>query len=99
MDEFLNRITAQRKVINIVNGKTKNSFPLVGLSSKSIQRWKLENSISNDSELMKALISISSQLFFLANRSQEQVTNEYRLLSKSISDLIDNLDQNINKWL
>lgn len=98
MDDFLNRITAQRFVINIVNKEDKIIFPLVGLSSKSLERWQLENSIPNDSELIKILYLISSKLFFLANKSQEQITNEYRLLSKSVSDLITDLDQNIKKW-
>ena len=99
MDEFLNRITAQRKVINIVNKEEKIVFPLVGLSTKSMERWKLENSISNDSDLMKVLFLISSKLFFLANKSQEQITDEYKLLSKSISELINHLNQNIKNWL
>lgn len=99
MDEFLNRITAQRKVINIVNKEAKLTFPLVGLSVKSMERWQLENSISNDSELIKLLYLISSKLFFLANKSQEQITNEYKLLSQSVSELIIYLNQNIKNWL
>lgn len=99
MDEFLNRITAQREVINIINKQNNNGFPLVGLSSKSLERWQIENSISNDSEIMKHLYIISSKLFFLANKSQEQITNEYKLLSKSVSELIQNLDNNIKNWL
>lgn len=99
MDEFLNRITAQREVINIVNKEGKINFPLVGLSSKSIERWQFENSIPNNSELIKILYLISSKLFFLANKSQEQITDEYKLLSKSVSELINYLSDNIKKWL
>ncbi|MBE0393340.1 hypothetical protein [Flavobacterium sp. PL002] len=99
MDDFLNRITAQRKVINIVNKEKKHDFPLVGLSSKSLERWKLENSISDNSELVESLYLISSNLFFLANKSQEQITEEYKLLSNSVSNLINNLNVNIKNWL
>lgn len=99
MEEFLNRITAQRKVINIVNQEDKLSFPLVGLSSKAIERWTLENSISGDSEVLKIIYLISSKLFFLANKSQEQITNEYKLISKTVSDLIEHLKENIEGWL
>lgn len=63
MDEFLNRITAQRSVINIVNGKSNFPFPLVGLSSKSIERWKLENKVNENSELLNTLYLIASKLF------------------------------------
>jgi hypothetical protein len=99
MNEFLNRITVQRKVIKIVNQQENIAFPLVGLSSKSIERWQLENSIPDDSELIKILYLISSKLFFLSNKSQEQVTNEYKLLSKAVSDLIFVLNQNIKNWV
>lgn len=98
MDDFLNRITAQRQVINIVNKETSHIFPLVGLSAKSIERWRLENSISIKSELLKLLYLISSKLFFLANKSQEQITTEYRLLSKTVSELINHLEFNIKQW-
>jgi len=98
MDEFLNRITAQRKVIKIVNMEYQNSFQLVGLSSKSLERWKFENSISDDSQLLQSLYLISSKLFFLANKSQEQITSDYRMLSKSVSDLIIHLNDNIKSW-
>lgn len=99
MNEFLNRITAQREVINIVNQEEKLSFPLVGLSLKSIERWKKENSISDDAEISKIINLIASKLFFLANKSQEQITGEYKLLSKNVSELINHLKSNIKNWL
>lgn len=99
MNEFLNRITAQREVINIVNQEKKLSFPLVGLSLKSIERWKKENLISDDAEISKIINLIASKLFFLANKSQEQITGEYKLLSKNISELINHLKSNIKNWL
>ncbi len=99
MDEFLNRITAQRKVIKIVNKESEIIFPLAGLSAKSLERWKLENSIPDESDLVKVLYLLSSKLFFLANKSQEQITDEYRLLSESVSGLITYLQENIKDWL
>jgi len=97
MDEFLNRITAQRQVINIVNKSKKFDFPLVGLSAKSIERWKKENYVNEKSEIIVFLYLISAKLFFLANKSQEQITNEYKLLSSTISELIKKLDDQINR--
>lgn len=98
MDEFLNRITAQRRVINMINKEQKFSSPLVGLSVKSLQRWKQENSVSDNSEILKSLMMISSKLFFLANKSQEQITDEYKLLSKYVNELIDQLRDKIQKF-
>lgn len=98
MDEFLNRITAQRVVINIINKEKYFSFPLVGLSTNAIERWRGENIVEHNSEIMKVLYLIASKLFFLANKSQEQITNDYKLLSKSVSDLITYLQDNVSIW-
>ncbi|MGG1922847.1 hypothetical protein AB1278_13630 [Chryseobacterium sp. NRRL B-14798] len=91
MNDFLNRITAQRTVTSIVNKETKFNFPLVGLSAKALERWKNENNITENSELLKELYLISTKLFFLGNKSQEQITDEYKSLSKNITELINNL--------
>lgn len=99
MDQFLSRVDAQRRVINIVNREIKSNFPLVSLSAKSLEKWKIENSITDESELINNLFLISSKLFFLSNKSQEQITNEYRLLSKTVDDLIDNLNNKIKFWI
>lgn len=95
MNEFLNRITAQRIVVRIVNKEKKFSFPLIGLSAKALERWKFENAISDDSKLLNILYQIASKLFFLANKSQEQITDEYKLQSVNISKMIDALENSI----
>ncbi len=99
MDEFLNRITAQRRVINIINKHEQFIFPLVGLSAKSIERWKKENLLSDNSQLLQLVYLIASKLFFLANKSQEQITNEYRLLSKTVNELIIYLESDFSKLI
>lgn len=98
MDDFLNRITAQRQVIRIVNQKADYPIHLTGLSSKALERWKYKNAIPDDSDLLKVIYLIASKLFFLANKSQEQITNDYKLLSKTVQDLISHLDSNIKKY-
>ncbi|OYX26008.1 MAG: hypothetical protein B7Z06_06365 [Flavobacteriales bacterium 32-35-8] len=96
MNEFLNRIDAQRKVIKMINDNSFK-FPLVGLSTKSIDRWKRENEIKNDSSTLNLLIEISSKLFFLSNKSQEQITQDYKIKSNEVSELIDSLENKIKK--
>ncbi|AVR45428.1 hypothetical protein C7S20_09180 [Christiangramia fulva] len=90
MREFLNRIDVQRKVINEINSK-RFHFPLVGLSKQSIDRWQTENSIKNDTRLLNLLLDISAKLFFLSNKSQEQITEDYKNKSLEISELIEAL--------
>ncbi|MDY7531549.1 hypothetical protein RGV33_07635 [Pseudomonas sp. Bout1] len=84
--EFNNRIDAQREVLGLVNGLAWKE-ELYGLSSGAIDRWTKVNGIASSSALSQAVYESASKLFFLANKSQEQVTDEYRLLSAEVYDL------------
>lgn len=86
MIEFNNRIDAQRVILNLVNrGIWKEE--LYGLSSGAIDRWVRVNGIDPDADLARAICESADKLFFLANKSQEQVTDEYRLLSIEVLEL------------
>lgn len=87
--EFNSRVDLQRKVIKILNEK-KFKNKLNGLSKPAIDSWLLNNNISN--ELLKnSLISISEKLFFIANKSQDQITEEYKDLQISVNNNINEL--------
>ncbi|WP_435139090.1 hypothetical protein [Formosa sp. A9] len=80
--EFNSRVDLQREVIKIVN---QNNFKtgLNGLSRPAIESWILSNNISNVI-LKKCLVRISEKLFFIANKSQDQITEEYKSLQNSV---------------
>ena len=90
MSEFNNRIAAQRDILLIVNG-VKWKEELFGLSNGAINRWKNINNIEDDAVLIKLINKVADKLFFLSNKSQEQVTEEYKTLSRNVSDLTDNI--------
>ncbi|WP_416769519.1 hypothetical protein ACMGT0_20450 [Pseudomonas sp. RHF3.3-3] len=86
MIEFNNRIDAQRVILNLVNrGIWKEE--LYGLSTGAIDRWVRVNGIDPSADLPRAICESADKLFFLANKSQEQVTDEYRLLSVEVLEL------------
>jgi hypothetical protein len=85
-NEFNNRIDAQRQVLQAVN-RHHCVEELLGLSRKAIERWVSVNRIKPTGEVATVLIQISSKLFFLSCKSQEQVTEEYRLLSGEVHSL------------
>ncbi|MGE8174997.1 hypothetical protein [Pseudomonas fluorescens] len=86
MNEFNNRIDAQRVILNLVNrGRWKEE--LYGLSSGAIDRWVRANGIDPAADLPRAVCESADKLFFLANKSQEQVTDEYRHLSVQVLEL------------
>jgi len=84
MDEFLNRIDAQRKVLAIINSK-RGIEPLFGLSRAAIERWAAANGVSNDNLVCEKLFELAKKLSFLANRSQQQVSSEYQKCETEIS--------------
>ncbi len=87
--EFNNRVELQRTVIKIVNKKTfKNQ--LTGLSKPAIESWFAVNNLA-DNFLKDSLLTISEKLFFIANKSQDQITEEYMSLQFSIKKNIEDL--------
>jgi len=89
-DEFNNRIDAQRKIIQLIN-RFEFNCPLVGLSKDAIDFFKLKNGLDDNEPLYITIVDIASKLFFLANKSQEQISNDYKSLSKEISNRIEDL--------
>jgi hypothetical protein len=85
LHEFNNRIAAQRTILRIVNDRPWHSEQLFGLSSKAIDRWVSINRIEPSSQLVKLVKDVSAKLFFLANKSQEQISDEYTTVRAEIS--------------
>ena len=87
MDEFNNRVDAQREVLEIINSNFSNKEELCGLSEKAIKRWIAVNHQDANGEMVRILFIISEKLFFLANKSQEQITKEYADTSVEVEGL------------
>lgn len=83
MSEFNNRIAAQRDILLVVNSRKQNE-ELFGLSSGAIDRWTAANHLQPNSALPCLIRQAAAKLFFLSNKSQEQITQEYRSLSSEV---------------
>ena len=88
MSEFNNRIDAQRQILRVVNRLPWRGEPLHGLSSKALERWISRNGLDPEAPLALLLRIASAELFFLANRSQEQVTDEYQAHARALESLM-----------
>ena len=97
MSEFSNRISAQRSILKLINGSGLYMEPLLGLAEKAIDRWYRNNGIDAHDLIVSMLKSMSGTLFFLANKSQEQVTDEYSLLSEKVKEQLFELELEIIK--
>ena len=85
MSEFSNRMSAQRILLKSVNGRDRYKEELFGLSSKAIERWAFENQIDSDSQLLRLIREAGTKLFFLANKSQDQVSEDYKMTFKDVA--------------
>ncbi|WP_207896196.1 hypothetical protein [Thiobaca trueperi] len=94
MSEFNNRIAAQRDILLLINSENWNE-ELYGLSSGAINRWVNINRINKRSALIQLIQDAASKLFFLSNKSQEQITDEYRELSKEVQGLTERIRHEI----
>lgn len=95
MNEFNNRIAAQRQVLQLVNRKKWEKEELLGLSTKAIERWISVNRIDPESRLVELVKTASGKLFFLANKSQEQISEDYKMISKEIAVISHTIEQEI----
>jgi hypothetical protein len=100
MSEFNNRISAQRDALKIVNGSGLFVESLLSLTERAIDRWSRNNKVDTNDPTIILLKSMSGTLFFLANKSQEQVTEDYKVLSNKVSMQLYNLELEVaNKAL
>lgn len=86
--DFVNRIDAQREFLKVINSHKWACEPLCALSHGAIERWVNKNDLSKDNDLVRYVFEAGDALFFLANKSQEQVSPEYKDASIKISSLI-----------
>jgi hypothetical protein len=89
--EFNNRVSAQRKILQIINRRRWGAEALFGLSSKAIDRWVVVNRIDPNSALLGMVKDVSAKLFFLANKSQDQVSEQYQLVRAEIIAACDDI--------
>lgn len=94
MSEFNNRIAAQREILANINNSSWEE-ELFGLSSGAIDRWVNVNKLGETSELVKLIRQAADKLFFLSNKSQEQITEDYKNLSIEVSDITNKIKKTL----
>ena len=91
MNEFKNRMAAQRQILELVNCRPQLKEELFGLSNKAIERWVAVNAIDSDSNLVELIKRASAKLFFLANKSQEQISEDYQATWRDVAELTNSI--------
>ena len=96
MNEFSNRIEAQRQILRAVNLRAWPQEPLHGLSAKALSRWVSTNRLDPRSKVVELLHLAASKLCLLANKSQEQVSAEYQTISCDIENVANTIRDEIS---
>lgn len=65
------------------------SEDLFSLSAEAIERWISVNNIKSESRLVHLVTQAAGKLFFLATKSQEQISDNYKLLSQEVNAIYD----------
>jgi hypothetical protein len=68
---FLNRVSAERRVLSVVNASLPSSHQLTGLSGAAISRWRAVIGLEQTSSLNPTLVSLAEQCQRLSDRSNE----------------------------
>ena len=92
MAELSNRIVAQRRILEVVNEYAWRGEELFGLSSPAIDRWARANQLSPASEVVGLITRASEKLLFLANRSQEEISEAYLVLCDEVDEITRTLE-------
>ena len=95
MSEFNDRMSLQRQIVQIVNSKVWGNESLFGLSGKAIDRWLATNKIDLHAPISELLYAVSSKLFFLAAKSQEQISDDYRVLETEVHAMIQAIEAQV----
>lgn len=91
MNDFINRVDTQRQVLNLVNSRIREKEELFGLSEKAISRWENANGIDPGRPLSIRLRELAVALQTLANKSQEAVTDDYKVKAFRVHGLVERL--------
>lgn len=82
---FLNRVSAERRVLSVVNERLPRNMQLTGLSQAAIERWRSVVGIGKTSSLSAILITVAELCQRLSDRSNET----FMPIEKSDSEKIE----------
>lgn len=84
-NSFINKVSAERRVLSVVNAKTPGKRQLTGLSFSAIDLWRRKVGFETTADIAEPLIALASLCQLLSDRSHET----FQPLDISLSDKID----------
>ena len=93
MDEFVDRMDVQRRVLHLINSSRCWPQRLHGLSRSALNRWAAANGLASSASVVLLLTKISNELFFMATHSQEPLEEEHEAHSTRAKELLRTLEE------
>lgn len=82
---FLNRVSAERRVLSVVNASLTRNQQLTGLSSAAIFRWRTVVGLDRTNSINRILVAVAEQCQRLSDRSNET----FRPIEKTDSEKLE----------
>ena len=70
-NSFQNKVTAERSVLSVVNGRTTGKRQLTGLSSAAIELWRRKVGTEATKDVVEPLITLADLCQRLSDKSHE----------------------------
>ena len=87
-NSFLNKVSAERRVLSIVNARFRGSEQLPGLSGPAIDLWKRKIADRASDEVIEILLVLSELCQTLSDRSHESFKPLNPAVEKSLEDAL-----------
>jgi hypothetical protein len=85
INSFLNKVSAERRVLAVVNAKTSGGHQLAGLSSAAIDLWRRKVGSEITADVAIPLIALADLCQLLSDRSHET----FQTIDISLSERIE----------
>ena len=82
---FIRKVSAERKVLGVVNAVTPGSRQLAGLSAPAIEAWRRGADVPGADEISRRLLEIAALCQLLSDRSHES----FHSLDPALMEKID----------
>jgi hypothetical protein len=96
---FLNRVSAERRVLSVVNKRLSRVNQLTGLSRASISLWRANVGRDRTASINPILISVAEQCQRLSDRSNETFLPMDQIETDKIEAQLIELKKELDMWL
>ena len=96
---FLNRVSAERRVLSVVNERMSRAYQLTGLSRAAISRWRASVGLDRTASIYPILLSVAEQCQRLSDRSNETFLPIEQLEADSIDRNLVGLKKEVERCL